>query len=68
MEVKLYTTHCPKCNVLENKLKSKNIDYIEITDTNIIIEKGYMSVPVLEVDDKIMNFTDANTWINNYKE
>lgn len=68
MEVKLYTTHCPKCNVLENKLKSKNINYIEITDTNIIIEKGYMSVPVLEVDDKVMNFTDANTWINNYKE
>ena len=68
MEVRLYTTHCPKCNVLENKLKSKNINYIEITDTNIMIEKGYMSVPVLEVDDKIMNFTDANTWINNYKE
>ena len=68
MEIRLYTTHCPKCNVLENKLKSKNIDYIEITDTNIMIEKGYMSVPVLEVDDKVMNFTDANTWINNYKE
>lgn len=68
MEVKLYTTHCPKCTVLESKLKNKNIDYIEITDTNTIIEKGYMSVPVLEVDDKVMNFTDANTWINNYKE
>ena len=68
MEVKLYTTHCPKCMVLESKLKNKNINYIEITDTNIIIEKGYMSVPVLEVDDKVMNFTDANTWINNYKE
>lgn len=68
MEVRLYTTHCPKCSVLENKLKSKNIDYIEITDTNVIMEKGYMSVPVLEVDDKVMNFTDANTWINNYKE
>ena len=68
MEIKLYTTHCPKCNVLESKLKNKNINYIEITDTNIIIKKGYMSVPILEVDDKIMNFTDANTWINNYKE
>lgn len=65
MEIKLYTIHCPKCNVLENKLKSKNIDYIEITDIGTIIEKGYISVPVLEVDDKVMNFTDANTWINN---
>ena len=62
--VNLYTTHCPKCVVLENKLKAKNIEYNEISDVSVIAEKGYMSVPMLEVDDKIMNFTDANTWIN----
>ena len=63
--VNLYTTHCPKCVVLENKLKAKNIEYNEISDVSAIAEKGYMSVPMLEVDDKVMNFTDANTWINN---
>ena len=63
--VNLYTTHCSKCVVLENKLKAKNIEYNEISDVSVIAEKGYMSVPMLEVDDKVMNFTDANTWINN---
>lgn len=63
--VNLYTTHCPKCVVLENKLKAKNIEYNEISDVSVIAEKGYMSVPMLEVDDKVMNFTDANTWLNN---
>lgn len=64
MEVILYTTFCPKCKVLETKLKQKGIEYKEITDIDIMTEKGFMSVPMLEVDNFVMNFTEANTWIN----
>jgi glutaredoxin len=64
MEVILYTTFCPKCRVLETKLKQKGIEYKEITDIDIMTEKGFMSVPMLEVDNFVMNFTEANTWIN----
>lgn len=64
MEVTLYTTFCPKCRVLETKLKQKGIEYKEITDVDIMTEKGFMSVPMLEVDNFVMNFTEANTWIN----
>lgn len=64
MSIVLYSTHCPKCNVLEKKLKQKNIDYEEINDINIMQEKGYMSVPVLEVDGESMDFSTANRWIN----
>lgn len=64
MEVILYTTFCPKCRVLEAKLKQKGIEYKEITDVDIMTEKGFMSVPMLEVDNFVMNFTEANTWIN----
>lgn len=64
MEVILYTTFCPKCRVLETKLKQKGIKYKEITDIDIMTEKGFMSVPMLEVDNFVMNFTEANTWIN----
>lgn len=66
MSIVLYSTHCPKCNVLEKKLKQKNIDYEEINDINIMQEKGYMSVPVLEVDGESMDFSTANRWINTY--
>lgn len=60
----LYTTFCPKCKILETKLNSNNIEYEEVTDTELMISKGFMSVPVLEVDGEIMDFSKANKWIN----
>lgn len=64
--IKLYTTHCPKCKVIEKKLAQKNIQYIEVTDVDEMQRLGFKSVPILEVDGKIMNMTDANRWIMNY--
>jgi len=64
MKVVLYSTHCPKCSVLEAKLKDKNIEFEEVNDKNLMIEKGFMSVPILEVDGETMNFKVANDWIN----
>ena len=65
MKVVLFSTHCPKCNVLEKKLKVKNIEYEEINDVEIMKEKGYLTVPVLEVDGISMDFKVASDWINN---
>lgn len=64
MEVILYSTHCPKCNILEKKLKQKNITYKEINDIEIMKEKGYLTVPVLEVNGTSMNFKQAVDWVN----
>lgn len=66
MNVILYTTHCPKCLVLEKKLTSKNIEFEEITDNELMLKKGFTIVPVLEVDGKTMEFKEANTWINEH--
>lgn len=63
MKVILYTTHCPKCNVLTAKLKKKGVKYDEVTDVAIMQDKGFMSVPVLEVDGRIYTFKEANEWI-----
>ena len=65
MNVILYSNHCPKCNVLEKKLKTKNIDYEEVNDVEIMKEKGYLMLPVLEVDGASMDFMVANDWVNN---
>ena len=35
----LYTTHCPQCHILEQKMKQKNISYEIVTDINIMKEK-----------------------------
>ena len=36
----------------------------ELNDVDIMEEKGYFSVPVLEVDGTSMDFKTANDWIN----
>lgn len=63
MNVTLYSTHCPKCKVLELKLKQKNINYEEINDVEIMKAKGFMSAPKLEVDGAVYEFKDAVEWI-----
>ena len=64
MKVIFYSTHCPKCMILEKKLAQKNIAYEEINDVEIMNEKGFLSAPMLEVDGEVMDFVAANKWIN----
>lgn len=63
MNIVLYSTNCPKCKVLEAKLKQSNIEYEEINDVNLMVNKGFTTVPVLEVDGVIYNFKEAIKWI-----
>lgn len=65
MTIVLYSTNCPKCNVLKKKMKQKNISYEEVNDIEKMKEKGYLSVPVLEVDGVGMDFKTASDWIDN---
>ena len=64
MKVILYSTGCPKCRVLKTKLDKKNINYIENNDVEEMLELGFDLLPVLKVDNDIMNLTEANDWIN----
>lgn len=64
MKVILYSTGCPKCRVLKTKLDKKNINYIENNNVEEMLELGFDLLPVLKVDNDIMNFTEANDWIN----
>ena len=64
MNVILYSTNCPMCNVLEKKLRHKDIAFDEINDVEVMRSKGFLSAPMLEVDGNIMNFKEAIDWIN----
>lgn len=68
MKVTLHTTHCPKCRILEKKLKDKNIGYEENNDIELMTKLGFTIAPVLEVDSTYMNFNEANKWINKQEE
>ena len=60
----LYTTHCPKCNVLKKKLESKNIEFKICEDVDLMLSKGIQQAPYLEVDNELMNFSNAIKWVN----
>lgn len=53
----LYSTHCPMCMMVEQRLKAKNIPYQEVTDENEIIKLGFQHVPLLKIGDNIYSNT-----------
>lgn len=63
MDIILYSTHCPQCEILEDKLQTKNIQYTEITDVSLMLNKGIKNVPVLEVNGEMMDFLKACEWV-----
>ena len=65
MSVIFHSTKCPKCKVMEIKMKQKNINYIENNDIDLMLSKGIKSAPCLEIDGEILDFTNAVKWVNN---
>ncbi len=65
MGIILYSTGCPKCNILKKKLSEKNIVFEENTSVDEMIEMGLMEAPALGVDGEILNFPKAIEWVNN---
>ena len=63
-EIILYSTDCPRCKILKNKLKDKNISYIEKNSVDEMISLGITQVPVLSVDGQMYEFSQAVKWIN----
>lgn len=63
--IKVYSTHCPRCMVIEKKLTQKGINFEIIDDINVMREMGIQSTPMLQIDDQpLMKFNEANKWIN----
>lgn len=60
----LFSTNCPKCKILEQKLNQKGINFEISDDIQEVIDKGFMSAPVLKVDDEYMDFGQGIKWVN----
>lgn len=59
----LYTSHCPQCEVLKNMLDKKRIPYRICEEREVMLTKGFRSVPMLEVDGVVMNCQQAFQWV-----
>ena len=64
MKVVLYSNDCPRCKILKQKLDAKQVKYEIISDIDIMIEKGFMMLPMLDVNGEIMEFGKAADWVN----
>lgn len=63
MEVIFYSTSCPKCKVLKAKMNQKGIEYKEVNDVDFMLSKGIKSAPSIEIDGRIMDFSESVKWV-----
>ena len=60
----LYSTGCPRCEILKMKLKEKKIKYTVETDVEKMLSYGIYDVPYLQVGDQLYDFREAFHWVN----
>ena len=55
---------CAQCSVLKKKLDLKNIEYNECQDTKTMEELDIAEIPVLQVGDMFLIYSEAVKWVN----
>lgn len=64
----LYSTGCPKCRILEKKLRELHVEFSVVSDPEIMLQKGFTSVPMLETDGRILGYSEAYAWVKNLED
>lgn len=59
MKVTMFTSHCPKCEILKTILINSDISFTEDENLKEVIEAGFQSLPVLKVDNEYYQYFDA---------
>lgn len=68
MKIVLYSTGCPKCKVLEKKLDDAGVEYEVVSDTEVMLSKSFINVPMLSINDNNLKFKEAVDWINSFNK
>lgn len=64
VDVVLYSTGCPRCKVLKQKLDGKGIAYTVNNSVDEMLSLGITQAPILSVDKDLLSFTKAIEWVN----
>ena len=64
----LYSTGCPRCEILKKKLDEAGISYSVCDDLQKMEALGIEYAPVLAVEGRFMEFMTAIAWVNAQKE
>lgn len=60
----MYSTGCPKCNVLKMKLAAKGIQFDENNSVDEMLAAGMTQAPMLVVNGEKMDFINAVSWVD----
>ena len=68
--ITLYSTHCPKCNMLEGLMKKKGMEFDLVDDEKEVLkiadENGIVSAPFAKIDNQIYNTKDLQDYIKSF--
>jgi hypothetical protein len=63
-KMKLYSNGCPKCNILKGTMARLGYEYEEVSDFSPLFEKGFSSVPILELENgEMLEFKSALDYV-----
>lgn len=63
-DIVLYTNHCPKCEILKEKLNSVGFDYDIEDNVETLHDMGFTHMPMLKIDDMILSYKQAFEYID----
>ena len=61
--ITLYSTGCPQCSTLKRKLDAAGIQYEVVSDQQVMMDLGFKTAPMLQVNDTYLNFSEAIKWL-----
>lgn len=66
-KITLYSTGCPMCKMVEEKLKNKEIPFEINSNIEEMQQKGIVNVPVAEIDGTLMKTKEILNWMETVK-
>ena len=66
--VVLYSTGCPKCVTLENRLNNNGINFTISNDVDKLIKMGFQNAPILQIDNDYYEFTEAMKKLKEFEQ
>ena len=64
----VYSTHCPKCNILVKKLQAANKSFTLVEDLDVVTkvaeEHGIAEAPFVITEDGLFNFNETIKRLN----
>ena len=64
----LYSTGCPKCNILERRLTNDKIEFSITDNVDKLIDMGFQNAPVLQIGDNFIDYTNAMKLLKVYED